>query len=159
LLDEAWCSRVLTRSDRLEDGGDHEAAISHLTEALVAAAQASPVIRARILPPMMVLGTCWSNQVRMVVGQEPLGLPTACLLGGAHLVVGALFAVGSRTTSEVLAGFYERLASGQHVSGALCGAQLAVLQRRRPDTVDWAGLVAIGRDLRLVDDGIAAAVQ
>jgi CHAT domain-containing protein len=110
------------------------------------------------LPPVMVLGTCWSNQLPLTLGQEPLGLPSVCLLGGAHVVIGALFAVGSPTTSAVLARFYERLADGIPVSEALRDAQLRARRDGEPETIDWAGLVAIGRDVRLTGGGVAGSL-
>jgi tetratricopeptide (TPR) repeat protein len=110
------------------------------------------------LPPVMVLGTCWSNQLPLTLGQEPLGLPSVCLLGGAHIVIGALFAVGSPTTSAVLAHLYRQLASGMPVSEALREAQLRARHDGEQETIDWAGLVAIGRDLRLCDGRVVGAV-
>ena len=41
-----------------------------------------------IWPQTVVLGSCWASQITVRAGEDPVGLPTACLLGGARAVLG-----------------------------------------------------------------------
>lgn len=56
-------------------------------------------------PGTVILGSCWVNAMEVAAGREPFGFPLACLLGGAHTVIGGMAPVDDRTTGATLAAF------------------------------------------------------
>ena len=50
-------------------------------------------------PQTVVLGSCWASDITVRAGDDPLGLPTACLLGGASAVLGGQSRVDNDDTS------------------------------------------------------------
>ncbi len=95
-------------------------------------------------PTVTVLAACHVGQMAQAPGQEPLGLPFACLLRGAQHVVGPTVNVESGGTGLLSAAMIGGLAAGQTPVTALASAQRDLL-RSRPD-VDlnaWAAMQVI----------------
>ena len=79
-------------------------------------------------------------------GDDWVGLVQAFLHAGAGTVVGSLWPVEDRATSELMEAFHRRLASGDSPVAALADAQRSLI--RNPRTAApryWAGFVANGR--------------
>lgn len=66
-------------------------------------------------PEIVVLGSCWASDITVRAGDDPVGLPTACLLGGARAVLGGQSRVDNDETSAwILARVTLDAALGQH---------------------------------------------
>lgn len=97
------------------------------------------------LPRLMVIGACWSADVRFEPGVEPLGLSTVALTQGARGVLGGVFDLPSEETGVILSEMYDLLGRGRTLARALQSAQTSYLDshdRARP--IDWSGLVVFG---------------
>jgi PDZ domain/CHAT domain len=71
-------------------------------------------------PQTVVLGSCWASDITVRAGDDPAGLPTACLLGGASAVLGGQSAVDNDETSAlILARVLVDAALGRHPALAL----------------------------------------
>jgi tetratricopeptide (TPR) repeat protein len=105
---------------------------------------AAELLQAR-LPGLVIMGACWSGAVPVQAAREPLGLPTAALLGGASCVIAGLVDVGSSSAGRILSRFYQEIAAGAAYAAALRIAQLSYLRRHpRALPAQWAGLIAVG---------------
>ena len=121
--------RAFGRALRLRDG-------SHLS--------AAAAIGVR-WPATVILGACWVNAMEVSAGREPFGFPLACLLGGAHTVVGGIAPIDDRGTAGTLAAFIDTVPHASPNAGMVRTAALRTL-RGCPDPgelapVDLAGLV------------------
>ncbi|PSL52113.1 CHAT domain-containing protein [Saccharothrix carnea] len=98
-------------------------------------------------PPWVVFAACFVGDVRVDTGQDPLGLPVSCLLGGADSVIGGIIAVNSAAASTVCPDIAGGIRRGEHPAVALRHAQLAHLRsfRSRPAPVRWAGFTCVSR--------------
>ncbi|MGW0828398.1 CHAT domain-containing protein [Streptomyces sp. NPDC002845] len=98
-------------------------------------------------PPWVVFASCLVGRVTHRQGQEPLGLPISCLLGGADSVIGGVIEVFGSKSGEQATRVAERLRSGEHPARALRAEQLASLSSRstpmRPFV--WAGFICLSR--------------
>jgi CHAT domain/PDZ domain/Clp amino terminal domain, pathogenicity island component len=66
-------------------------------------------------PQTVVLGSCWASDITVRAGDDPLGLPTACLLGGASAVLGGQSRVDNdETSAQILARVTLEAALGRH---------------------------------------------
>ncbi len=98
-----------------------------------------------IWPQTVVLGSCWASQITVRAGEDPVGLPTACLLGGARAVLGGQSVVDD---DEVAAGILARVtldaARGRHPALGLRAAVMAHLAATPADRsappAQWANL-------------------
>ncbi|GAA4592455.1 hypothetical protein GCM10023194_54310 [Planotetraspora phitsanulokensis] len=94
-------------------------------------------------PKTVVLGSCWSTRLTMETGDEPMGLVTACLLGGATSVVGGQAPIANRAASSTLARVALAAAFGEHPATALRAAvddQRAGARDQWPPAAVWASL-------------------
>lgn len=82
-------------------------------------------------PPLVVLGSCCTAHVHSRRGQEPLGFPVACLLGGVQTVVSASAPIRDKTADDVLARLDEDIIAGRDVLGSLHHHTLALLHEDR----------------------------
>jgi hypothetical protein len=98
-------------------------------------------------PPWIVFASCFVGNVRVQAGEDPLGLPISCLLGGAHAVIGGIIGVNSVAAGTLCPDVARGVLAGQHPAVALREAQLAYLRSRRtmPSPARWAGFVCISR--------------
>ena len=97
-------------------------------------------------PQTVVLGSCWASDITVQAGQDPVGLPTACLLGGARAVLGGQSVVDNDLTSaDILARVTLDAARGQHPALTLRRAVLAHLARNPADRdappAQWSNLI------------------
>lgn len=79
------------------------------------------------MPPVVVLGACFSAPVDADDHVDPLALATAALLAGADHVLGSHRSVADAAASDVLLGFYERVRLGLAPAQALQSAQMEIL--------------------------------
>lgn len=71
-------------------------------------------------PQTVVLGSCWASDITVHAGDDPLGLPTACLLGGARAVLGGQSRVDNdQTSARILAQVTLEATAGRHPALAL----------------------------------------
>ena len=96
-------------------------------------------------PRTVVLGSCWASDITVRAGQDAVGLPTACLLGGASAVVGGQSEVrDDEVSAEILGRVVLEAARGRHPALALREAVLAHLTEhppgRRAPPSRWANL-------------------
>ena len=97
-------------------------------------------------PQTVVLGSCSVGNITIRAGDNPIGLPTACLLGGARAVLGGQSQVDNDTTSAaILARVTLEATDGQHPALALRAAMLDHLAARPADrgeqSAQWANLI------------------
>jgi hypothetical protein len=95
-------------------------------------------------PPWVIFASCLVGRVMPAPGDEPLGLPISCLLGGASTVIGGVIDVFNGTAGSLAAEVAQRLLAGEHPARALRAAQLAKLRRRTPPApYAWAGFACM----------------
>lgn len=97
-------------------------------------------------PQTVVLGSCSVGNITIRAGDNPVGLPTACLLGGARAVLGGQSQVDNDTTSAaILARVTLEATDGPHPALALQAAMLDHLAARPADrdmpSAQWANLI------------------
>ena len=92
---------------------------------------------------LWVLAACSTGQGKVQSGDEVLGLPRALMEAGANMVVISLWDVGAHSSLELMTRFYQNLAGGMSVSGALHHASTALRQAGNPP-YDWAPFILIG---------------
>ena len=83
-------------------------------------------------------------------GSEMFGLALACIVGGAHQIVGGTAAIPSKPTAEIIRGLFERMADSgvENLPGALRHAQRLWLAQPHDEPVrvrHWALLAAMSR--------------
>lgn len=107
--------------------------------------RASEIVGRRVPVQLVVLAGCESAGGRTVSGEGVLGLSSAFLSAGATCVIATLWPVDDRATSRLMQGFYEALANGDDVAGALGSAKLRMRENARwRHPFYWAGVVIIG---------------
>ncbi|MFF8941847.1 CHAT domain-containing protein [Streptomyces sp. NPDC014864] len=97
-------------------------------------------------PALCVLASCHSN-IRLRDNLELAGFPLALFARGATTVLGSLFAIDDRATSEIMQLYWRRLAEGVDPVRALRDARLQWLAEdpdRRPALRLWAGMTVLG---------------
>ncbi len=127
--DRPWSSAVVLR------GPDGEA--SRL--------RAGDVVGLRTPASLVVLAACESARGRVAAGEGVLGIGSAFLVAGARAVVATLWPVDDGATARLCTAFYDALARGRTVAGALDEARCRL--RDDPETEHpgcWAGFVVIG---------------
>ena len=83
----------------------------------------------RLNAGVVVLSAC-DTAVGPTLGQEGvLNIARAFLLAGARSVITTLWAVSDTTSTAVMRRFYEHLAAGEDVAGALARAKVAVVEQ------------------------------
>jgi len=93
-----------------------------------------PEARAIRWPQAVVLGSCWASEVTVRAGKDPVGMPTACLLGGARVVLGGQSVIDNdETSAHILAKVTLETALGRHPALALRDAVAAHLAARPED--------------------------
>ncbi|MGI8807950.1 MAG: CHAT domain-containing protein [Acidimicrobiales bacterium] len=97
-------------------------------------------------PPWVFFGSCFVGSVEQRVGGEALGLPIACLLGGAHTVIGGTVEVAKEQTDRLSRDALAGMAEGLHPARALRQAQLALGRGPAFTKVNgWAAFTCISR--------------
>ena len=96
-------------------------------------------------PQWVMFASCLVGRVDLMLGDEPLGLPVSCMLGGAETVIGGVIEVGY-TVGRQAAALAARLSAGADPVPALRAAQIAQLDRgERAPLTSWASLACISR--------------
>jgi hypothetical protein len=100
-------------------------------------------------PAWTIFASCLVGGLVYQLGEEPLGLPVSCLIGGAHSVIGGVIHINDATGGRIAASVAARLESLVHPADALCGAQLGFLgSPPRPAAAErWAGYVCLSRSV------------
>jgi CHAT domain-containing protein len=107
--------------------------------------RADVVARLRLHARLAVLAGCETGGGEVVPGEGVLGMTNAFLAAGASSVVASLWRVDDRATERFMRVFYEGLAGGATVSGALSGAQRALVADPATSApFYWAGFVVAG---------------
>lgn len=94
--------------------------------------------------------SCWALRCpgwRAPAGTGIGGVPLALFARGATTVIGTLFDIDDRATSEIMQRYWRRLADGADPVAALRAARLDWLTEHpehRPAPRLWAGLAALG---------------
>ncbi len=94
-------------------------------------------------PGVVVLSACETGLAGDNVGDEIIGLVRAFMVAGAARVVGSLWPVDDRVTSDFMTHFYSALKNGDSPATALRGAQLAV-RATHPHPFHWAAFTLHG---------------
>jgi len=74
-----------------------------------------------------------------------LGFVSRFLRQGSGFVIASLWPIPDRTTATFLAGFYQQLAAGTDVAGALRQTKLALLESGPSGNVQWASFQLFSR--------------
>jgi hypothetical protein len=101
-------------------------------------------------PAWTIFASCLVGGLEYDLGEDPLGLPVSCLIGGGQSVVGGVIEVTDATSGPMAASIAVRLdAPAAHPAEALRKAQLGFLwrgrTRRSPEPKRWAGYVCLSR--------------
>jgi CHAT domain-containing protein/tetratricopeptide (TPR) repeat protein len=107
--------------------------------------RASGVTGMRLRAQLAVLSGCQSAGAATLAGEGALGLASAFLCSGTSSVVATLWPVEDRVAQRFMVEFYDALAAGRTVAGAVGEAQSSL--RSHADTAgtrDWAAFVAAG---------------
>lgn len=95
---------------------------------------------------LVVLSACNTGRLQTDRGEDPLGLASALLIAGARAVVVSHWPVADRSTELLMRRFYDELAGGATVEGALATAS-KWLRTEHPAYAHpyyWAGFVVVG---------------
>ena len=98
---------------------------------------------------LAVLSACNSGKGKVESSDGIVSLTQAFTHAGCPSVLMTLWEVDEKSTSEILALFYDNLQNGQGKSEALRNAKLSFLENtsfQYQDPYYWAGLVVIGND-------------
>jgi CHAT domain-containing protein len=98
---------------------------------------------------LAVLSACNSGKGKVESSDGIVSLTQAFTHAGCPSVLMTLWEVDEKSTSEILALFYDNLQNGQRKSEALRNAKLSFLENasfQYQDPYYWAGLVVIGND-------------
>jgi CHAT domain len=96
-------------------------------------------------PPWIIFASCLVGRVAISLGDEPLGLPISCLLGGAHTVLGGVIEVHDQMTGRLGTHVASLLAAGEHPAEALRMAQLSCIGAETDSPYRWAGMICFSR--------------
>jgi hypothetical protein len=88
------------------------------------------------LPPIVVLGCCWSGQA--VESPDAVATPVGCLSAGATMVIGGLWAINDAITGHLLSDVYESYCTGTPFAEAFKSAYANLAQDDRSEA---AGLI------------------
>jgi hypothetical protein len=100
-------------------------------------------------PTWSVFAACLVGQIQFELGQEPLGIPISCLIGGADSVIGGVIEINDAVSGKIASEVARRQHAGIHGSEALRAAQLEYLgdPARPAPAVRWAGFACLARSL------------
>lgn len=100
----------------------------------------------RLDAELVTLLACQSGLGREMGGEGLIGLVRAFHYAGARTVLASLWSVSDRSTADLMAAFYERLARGVSKDEALRQAQLHLLRSRGAAShpFHWAGFQLSG---------------
>jgi CHAT domain-containing protein len=97
-----------------------------------------------LLPEMVTLSGCSSVYTRNYPGDEPVGLPTTCLLAGAKSIIGSNWPVRDESSAHFMADFYKNYFDGLSPALALSVTQRNFIHASK-EISSWAGYSCIGR--------------
>jgi tetratricopeptide (TPR) repeat protein len=95
------------------------------------------------LPDLVTLSGCNSLFSLYYTGDEPVGLPSTCLVGGAKNVVGSFQPVRDEISARFMPEFYKNYFSGLSPAFALAKTQRIMLANSS-DLVNWVGYQCVG---------------
>lgn len=100
-------------------------------------------------PEWTIFASCLVGRLDYALGDDPLGIPVSCLIGGAQSVLGGVIRVNDILAGRLAASVAVRLDTRIHPAEALRHAQLAFLgtPRRSPEPRRWAGFVCVSRSV------------
>jgi CHAT domain-containing protein len=92
---------------------------------------------------MATLSACETALGRVDISDNPRGLVSALMLGGAQSVVGTLWEVDDAAAQTFFSHLYERLADGSSRVEAFHAARMRAWERH-PLPCDWGAFVYLG---------------
>ena len=95
------------------------------------------------LPELVTLSGCNSLFSLYYTGDEPVGLPSTCLVGGAKNVVGSFQPVRDEISARFMPEFYKNYFSGLSPAFALAKTQRNVLANSN-ELIKWVGYQCVG---------------
>lgn len=98
----------------------------------------------RLQTKLVVLSSCKSGVGRLAGIEGVVGLVRAFQIAGAPQVVSTLWQISDRSTSHLMADFYEVLGAGRSVTHSLRAAQLRAINGEHSHPYQWAAFVANG---------------
>jgi CHAT domain-containing protein/tetratricopeptide (TPR) repeat protein len=108
--------------------------------------QTREIYRLRLDAALVTLSACQTALGRDVTGEGLVGMSRAFFHAGANAVTASLWNVSDASTSDLMAGFYERVRAGASLDRALADAKRAFLRggsaRRHP--YYWAPFILTG---------------
>jgi CHAT domain-containing protein len=115
--------------------------------------QAREISRSRLNADLIVLSACQTGTGRLEGQEGIMSLARAFLIAGARSVVASLWQVDDRSTATLMSLFYEHLAAGLDVRGALRVAQLDFVKEfgDKAQPYYWAGFEVIGDGTRRIN--------
>jgi CHAT domain-containing protein len=108
--------------------------------------QMREVYRLRLSAALVTLSACQTALGKEITGEGMVGLSRAFFYAGSNAVLASLWNVNDASTEQLMRPFYERLAGGAPIDGALRQAKLELLQDggRFSHPYYWAAFVATG---------------
>jgi CHAT domain-containing protein len=95
------------------------------------------------LPGLVSFSGCSSIFNRVYDGDEMIGLPSTCLLSGAHTVIGSIWPVLDESSARLMSRFYRHVLAGSTPACALAYAQRECAQNGDEPSA-WAGTLCLG---------------
>jgi tetratricopeptide (TPR) repeat protein len=95
------------------------------------------------LPELVTLSGCNSLFSLYYTGDEPVGLPSTCLVGGARNVIGSFQPVRDEISARFMPEFYKNYFSGLSPAFALAKTQRNVLANSN-ELIKWVGYQCVG---------------
>ncbi|MEO6758881.1 MAG: CHAT domain-containing tetratricopeptide repeat protein [Saprospiraceae bacterium] len=108
---------------------------------------ASELYNLQLQAQMTVLSACHTSQGKVHNGEGVMSLARAFAFAGCRTLVGSLWSVNDRSTSQIMQGFYQALETGKPVDESLQMAKLEYLKTTSSEyakPIYWAGFVVIG---------------
>ncbi len=98
---------------------------------------------------LVVLSACRTAGGVVIRGEGIQGLTAPLLQAGARSILATQWQVPDRPTARFVASFYQQLAGGLPVAGALRASKLEAMRRGAPAS-EWAAFVVVGDPLARV---------
>jgi CHAT domain-containing protein len=95
------------------------------------------------LPGLITFSGCDSIYSYILEGDEHVGLPTTCFVGGADSVIGSLWPVLDSSTAIFMASFYDRYSKGLHPARSIAEAQREMINHGEK-VENWASFICMG---------------
>ena len=111
----------------------------------------------QVQPDLVVLSACNTAQGNIQKGEGIISLSRGFFEAGVKSLQSSLWSINDQSSSEIVKGMYGHMKSGKSTAAALRQAKLDYINtadKKRAHPYYWAGIIQIGQDSVLFDNGI-----